>query len=186
MPYLARTLLGLQQCLVGLHVLFTTSPNPLRVGSFVGLYKLILNSLPILLPEPGFEQTTRADIRSRLRADPDSSDPSSSVTPFYDDDEIQLPMHKQKLLSRRRVRLSSSAQAHQVWVRKKTRRWYAIFAGSLAGALAILFERKDRRVGIAQQMFVRYGSLFRASTSPFMICQVVSKGPITPYPTNMA
>jgi len=55
----------------------------------------------------------------------------------------------------RQARLSTSAQAHQVWVRKRTRRWYSVFAGAVAGAVAIMFEKRERRVGIAQQMFVR-------------------------------
>ena len=60
-----------------------------------------------------------------------------------------------RTLAERGARLSISAQAHQMWVRKKTRRWYAVVAGALAGGLAILWEKKGRRVGIAQQMFVR-------------------------------
>jgi len=58
-------------------------------------------------------------------------------------------------LGQRRGRLSLTAQAHQVWVRKKTRRWHSVFAGSVAGALAIMFERNENRTGIAQQLFVR-------------------------------
>ena len=57
---------------------------------------------------------------------------------------------------RRRGRLSFRAQAHEVWVRKKTRRWYAIVAGAIAGGVGVMFEKKGRRVTIAQQMFVRY------------------------------
>jgi hypothetical protein len=30
-----------------------------------------------------------------------------------------------------------------------------VFAGSVAGTLAILFEKKQNRTGIAQQLFVR-------------------------------
>ena len=65
----------------------------------------------------------------------------------------------------RQARLSISAQAHQVWVRKKTRRWYSIAAGTVAGGLAILCESKNRRVGIAQQMFVRYVHIMPHSLS---------------------
>lgn len=55
----------------------------------------------------------------------------------------------------RQARLSMSAQAHQVWVRKQTRRWYSVVAGAVAGAVAVSCEKKTRRVAIAQQMFVR-------------------------------
>lgn len=34
-------------------------------------------------------------------------------------------------------------------------RWHATLAGAVAGALAILMERKSRRLGYAQQLFVR-------------------------------
>lgn len=47
------------------------------------------------------------------------------------------------------------AQAHVEWTRKKTRRYYSVLAGALAGGLAIMWEKKGRRLGIAQQMFVR-------------------------------
>jgi len=40
-------------------------------------------------------------------------------------------------------------------VRKKTRRWQSMLAGSVAGGLAIMFEKKGNRIGVAQQMFVR-------------------------------
>ncbi|KAG1743628.1 uncharacterized protein EDB91DRAFT_1274155 [Suillus paluster] len=43
----------------------------------------------------------------------------------------------------------------EMWVRKKTRRWHAMFAGALAGGLAVMFEKRSRRVAIAQQLFVR-------------------------------
>lgn len=55
----------------------------------------------------------------------------------------------------RHARLSMSAQAHQVWVWRRTRQWHAILAGALAGAIAIMFEKRGRRVAIAQQLFVR-------------------------------
>jgi hypothetical protein len=58
-------------------------------------------------------------------------------------------------LAQRKGRLSLTAQAHQVWVRKKTRRWQSVCAGSIAGAVAIMFEKKQNRMGIAQQLFVR-------------------------------
>ena len=107
------------------------------LGIFVALYKFILNALPILLPEP--KRRRRSDV---------------SDTPFEEDSEVEvaLPTYRQ---AARRARLSVSAQAHHVWVRKRTRRWYAVFAGAVAGAIAITFEKRNRRLGIAQQMFVR-------------------------------
>ncbi|KAG1794654.1 uncharacterized protein HD556DRAFT_1236496 [Suillus plorans] len=106
------------------------------LGSFVTVYKATLNALPILLPV-------------NERASPPS--------PFEDENEdIEVPPTPFEVpLSDRQPRLSLSAQAHQVWVRKKTRRWYSMFAGALAGGLAVMFEKRSRRVVIAQQLFVR-------------------------------
>ncbi|KAI0080505.1 hypothetical protein K474DRAFT_1657632 [Panus rudis PR-1116 ss-1] len=109
------------------------------LGSFVALYKFILNALPIILPEP----------RPRR--------PLNYTSTFDEGDDVDtdvLPPNARHL-SNRRARLSTSAQQHQVWIRKKTRRWYSIAAGSLAGAFAIMMEKRSNRTGIAQQMFVR-------------------------------
>lgn len=51
--------------------------------------------------------------------------------------------------------LSRTAEAHLEWVRRKTQRWQAVAAGAVAGGVAIMFEQKDRRPGIAQQLLVR-------------------------------
>jgi hypothetical protein len=40
-------------------------------------------------------------------------------------------------------------------VRKPTRRWESALAGAVSG-LAIFWEKRGRRVVIAQQLFVRY------------------------------
>jgi len=107
-------------------------------GSFVSIYKAILNALPILLPV---------------------NKPADPPSPFedHDDEDIEVPPTSFEVpLSARQPRLSLSAQAHQVWVRKKTRRWHSMFAGALAGGLAVMFEKRSRRVVIAQQLFVRY------------------------------
>lgn len=58
-------------------------------------------------------------------------------------------------LTPREARLSVSAQAHQRWVDKKTRRWHALAAGAVAGGSAILFEKRSRRIIIGQQLLVR-------------------------------
>ncbi|KIJ69733.1 hypothetical protein HYDPIDRAFT_142266 [Hydnomerulius pinastri MD-312] len=105
------------------------------LGSFVTLYKAILNVLPILLP-----------VRTK----------QSPPSPFDDSDEEELdPTPLEIPPSERQPRLSLSAHAHQQWVHKKTRRWHAVVAGAIAGGVAIMFEKRSRRVTIAQQMFVR-------------------------------
>ncbi|KAI0677684.1 hypothetical protein C8Q78DRAFT_960400 [Trametes maxima] len=122
------------------------------LGSFVGLYKFILNALPILLPQPHPDERTHVRTRSLFR----SSLRSDAETAFEEDvvEDVELG-HPSRRKGTRHARLSMSAQAHQLWVRKRTRRWYSAFAGAVAGSIAILFEKQSRRVGIAQQMFVR-------------------------------
>ncbi|RDX55387.1 hypothetical protein OH76DRAFT_1396775 [Lentinus brumalis] len=128
------------------------------LGSFVALYKFILNALPIVLPQPLSKPTTHARQRSLFRQSLRRKAGNAPDSPLDDEDitleEVELAL-PDRGRSPRRARLSVTAQAHQVWVRKKTRRWYSAFAGSLAGAIAIMFEKRSRRVGIAQQMFVR-------------------------------
>lgn len=108
------------------------------LGSFVTIYKAILNALPVILPV-----NERANLPSPFEDEHEDEDIEAPPTPF------EVP------LSARQPRLSLSAQAHQIWVRKKTRRWHAMFAGALAGGLAVMFEKRSRRVVIAQQLFVR-------------------------------
>ena len=141
-------------------------PLPLpSAGTFVALYKLLLNALPLLLPQPHAKASThtrerslfrqsvqRSASRSRGRAAADSPFGDDAAAALDDDAELAMLERGQ---SPRRARLSLSAQAHQVWVRKRTRRWYSALAGSVAGAVAILCEKRSRRAGIAQQMFVR-------------------------------
>ncbi|KAG9317934.1 hypothetical protein JVU11DRAFT_2167 [Chiua virens] len=115
------------------------------LGSFVGLYKSILNTLPIIHP-----------------VSPSSTSPS----PLEEDEDLEEEAFQEISSSERRPRLSLSAKAHQEWVRKKTRRWHAVVAGAIAGGAAIMFEKRSRRLIIAQQLFVRglQGS-FNAFTS---------------------
>ncbi|KAI0638621.1 hypothetical protein C8Q77DRAFT_1091963 [Trametes polyzona] len=127
------------------------------LGSFVGLYKFLLNALPILLPQPNPDQVTHARTRSLFRASITGSlEDTPKESPFEDEalEEIERAMPQRKKAARH-ARLSMNAQAHQLWVRKRTRWWYSAFAGTVAGAIAIMFEKRSRRVGIAQQMFVR-------------------------------
>ncbi|KII94559.1 hypothetical protein PLICRDRAFT_33358 [Plicaturopsis crispa FD-325 SS-3] len=118
------------------------------LGSFVALYKLILNGLPIILPV----RNPRDSDTSLLR----SSNPKYDSSPFADDLEAGPPPTTLEVpLAERTARLSLSAEAHQIWVRKRTRRWHAVLAGAVAGGLSVMFEAKSRRVTIAQQLFVR-------------------------------
>lgn len=107
------------------------------IGVFVAIYKLLLN-LPIALP------SSRQPSQARAQSAETSS---GAMTPGIAKiaSETGLPAGK----------LSKNAEAHQVMVRKKTRRWQAMLSGVIAGAVGIVFEKRSRRSGVAQQMFVR-------------------------------
>lgn len=100
----------------------------------MSLYKYILNALPLLYQPP------------------------ESQSPFVDDDEeedIQIdpprPINKRV----RQLRLSTSGRARQAWTKKRTKVWFSVVAGAIAGGAAIAFEKRSRRIAIGQQMFVR-------------------------------
>ncbi|KAF7984719.1 hypothetical protein HWV62_11642 [Athelia sp. TMB] len=131
--------------------------DPLRfaamLGSFTAIYKFLLNALPILFP------TSNRPRPSRFVLPPTPHNESfPSPFPSASDDENEDEAEDTIApipLAQRRARLSLSAAAHQVWVRRKTRRWQSALAGAAAGGAAIMCEREGNRLGVAQQMFVR-------------------------------
>lgn len=101
-------------------------------GSFVSLYKYIVNALPLLY-QP---------IESQ---------------PFVDDDDEDVELGPPRPVGKRvrKFRLSAGGRARHEWTRKRTRAWFSIVAGAFAGGVAIMFERQSRRTVLGQQMFVR-------------------------------
>ncbi|KAF7344435.1 hypothetical protein MSAN_01924700 [Mycena sanguinolenta] len=108
------------------------------LGTFAALYKFLINALPIIFP-PVRPSTT--PVFDNTDENSDSSSDSGITTPG--------------LIRRRAPRLSLSAHARMILVRKPTRRWMSALAGAISGGLAILWEKRSRRVVIAQQVFVR-------------------------------
>lgn len=128
----------------------------------MALYRIILNALALLFPANLPLRTNLQNLIARLFPTEDESD-----SPFVDDSpssssdaspqqaqSLPYPLHISPG-NRREARLSSSAQVHQSWVRKKTRRWHSVLAGAVAGAVAVSFEKRSRQAVIAQQLFVR-------------------------------
>lgn len=105
----------------------------LSPGSFVSIYKYILNALPLLYQPP------------------------ESQHPFIDDDDEDIQLDPPRPMNKRvrQLRLSASGRARQAWARKRTKVWFSVAAGAIAGGAAITFEKRSRRVAIGQQMFVR-------------------------------
>lgn len=130
----------------------------------MALYRVILNAFPLLFPANVPLRESLLNLFSALFSTRDEHDdfglddsPTSSSTPSPL--RVQpLPLHISPG-ERREARLSSSAQAHQSWVRRKTRRWHSILAGAVAGFVAVSFEKRSRQNVIAQQLFVRYDLL---------------------------
>ncbi len=116
--------------------------SSVQSGTFTSLYKFIINALPILIPaiSPG-----RIAQGSSALDDEDSED----ALDIESQSTLEIPLEKRK------ARLSLSKRAQMVLVRKHTRRWHAALAGAVAGGLAIIWEKRNRRGVIAQQMFVR-------------------------------
>ena len=112
----------------------------LQLGSFAAIYKFLLNALPIVVPRDIWRDSKSTSV-----------DPESPPTPY---DELPVTMAPTQA-ERRRGRLSMRAQTRIKFLQLRSSRWYAAFAGALAGGLAVCFEKKGRRVTIAQQLFVR-------------------------------
>ncbi|KAF9264654.1 hypothetical protein L218DRAFT_862001 [Marasmius fiardii PR-910] len=123
------------------HALFGTDTwrFSAMLGTFVSLYKLILNALPLYVPANSHREYSSAFLDSEETEDNDTLPMTS----------FDVPRPK------RTERLSLSTQAQRILVRKKTKRWHAALAGAIAGGLAVMWEKRGRRVTIAQQMFVR-------------------------------
>jgi len=135
MRFLERILGDLVPCSVRLSLTQNIHTKLIPSGTFTSLYKFLINALPMLIP---------------------SVSPTNLSDPFDDEDgiEAELPTSIYNG-NRRKTRLSLSTRTKLILVRKKTRRWHAALAGAIAGGLAIICEKRNRRGLIAQQMFVR-------------------------------
>jgi hypothetical protein len=125
-----------------------------NAGSFVYLYKFLFNALPFMSPpphklssEPVFDENYSSESSmshaGMSNIDVEGSSHATSQRPAYRERRAQ------------RLSLSASAMKEYGMIRKRTRRWHAVVAGALAGGLAVMFEKRGRRLTIAQQLFVR-------------------------------
>ncbi|KAI0301520.1 hypothetical protein B0F90DRAFT_306522 [Multifurca ochricompacta] len=117
------------------------------LGSFVALYRILLNAFPLLFPA---NIPIHLNFRSLTKMLLSASELSDSAVDDSSPFAMNLPV-----VGRRKARLSSAAQAHQTWLRKRSARWHSVVAGAIAGGIAISFENVSRRKVIAQQLFVR-------------------------------
>ncbi|GAB1519556.1 hypothetical protein RhiTH_002624 [Rhizoctonia solani] len=111
------------------------------MGTFVAVYKFFINALP-LIPNNKLPEI----LRYTPPAAQSEFDPHSSEEPLY---------MKRREEKRPEVEVADKKPpSRDVFVRKPVARWHAVVAGALAG-LAVAFETPDRRLTIAQQIFVR-------------------------------
>jgi hypothetical protein len=150
-------------------------------GSFVAIYRILLNAFPLLFPA---DVSCHLNLRrlvghSSFPSLPDSSAICVSPQPTVKPDSLP----DKPPIELKQARLSSVAQAHQTWLRQRSPRWHSIVAGSVAGGVAISFEKLSRRKIIAQQLFVRRVIPFAYERGSLMLSAhhiAVSKVPITP------
>ena len=113
----------------------------------MSLYKYILNALPLLYQPPH--------------------------SPFDDDDEdIELGSPRPADRRVRQLRLSVSGSARQAWTEKRTRAWFSVVAGAIGGGVAIMFEKRSRRIAIGQQMFVRSAEAIEIPTAWYSLFDI--------------
>lgn len=132
------------------------------LGTFVSVYKFLLNSMPLLIPSirpppsrnlSTSQQTSVFAQEGELSDLPEDIDLEAGISfPLRQNTSLEVPSSG---INKRVTRLSLSTNAQLILIRKKTRRWHAALAGAIAGGLAIMWEKKGRRGVIAQQMFVR-------------------------------
>ncbi|KAG9098576.1 hypothetical protein FRC06_006198 [Ceratobasidium sp. 370] len=114
------------------------------IGTFVAVYKFLLNSLP-LIPNDQLP----AILRYTPPALSGQNSPGGSSSPIYmKSKEERKEAETPTLVEEERP------ASRDVFVRKPVARWHALVAGGLAG-LAVAFETEGRRLTIAQQLFVR-------------------------------
>ncbi|CAE6474779.1 unnamed protein product [Rhizoctonia solani] len=112
------------------------------MGTFVAVYKFFVNALPLIPNDklPTILQYTPPAVQSEIE-----SGIQSSEGPLY--------MRKKEKQADGET-TDPKPPSKDVFARKPVARWHALVAGALAG-LAVAFETPDRRLTIAQQIFVR-------------------------------
>ncbi|KAH8827303.1 hypothetical protein DL96DRAFT_1498861 [Flagelloscypha sp. PMI_526] len=128
------------------------------LGTFVSVYKFLINALPILVPAINLaEPPTSAISESDDEDEPISMETrpgrSKTLPPVLPSTYLDVTTKTSE--RSRDGRLSLSATAQLGIIRKQTRRWHSVLAGFLSGALGIAWEKRARRTIIGQQMFVR-------------------------------
>ncbi|KAF8602661.1 hypothetical protein BDV93DRAFT_557422 [Ceratobasidium sp. AG-I] len=123
------------------------------IGSFVAVYKLLINALP-LIPNEQLPTFLQYNPPRPSPIDPESgrSSPGGQNAPLYMKSKEERAHTSQEVEGQRER--EEKPPSRDVFVRKPVARWHALVAGGIAG-LAVAFETSERRLTIAQQLFVR-------------------------------
>ncbi|CAE6521071.1 unnamed protein product [Rhizoctonia solani] len=112
------------------------------MGTFVAVYKFFVNALPLI---------PNAKLPTILQYTP----PVAQSETEAGNQSLEGPLYmKKKEKQTADEATDAKPPSKDVFVRKPVARWHALVAGALAG-LAVAFETPDRRLTIAQQIFVR-------------------------------
>ncbi|KAI9462039.1 hypothetical protein F5148DRAFT_238704 [Russula earlei] len=123
------------------------------LGSFVALYRILLNAFPLLFPANVPFSINIRRLTELLFSSSELRGSAIGNASQFAQETDQSPDNP--LVMTKNARLSSAAQVHQIWLRKRSARWHSIVAGAVAGGVAIWFETLSRQKVIAQQLFVR-------------------------------
>jgi hypothetical protein len=140
------------------------SPN---TGTFVAVYKFLLNALPMLpiYSNPPSPKLLRK--KARFTSSPTSTSPSPPETDDLESQPISKTLSAPPNIDKHRLINSKlkgmekeeehGVSATEVFSRLAGKRRHAFIAGAIGG-LGVMWEKKERRGTIAQQLFVRCGS----------------------------
>ncbi|CUA67828.1 hypothetical protein RSOLAG22IIIB_03258 [Rhizoctonia solani] len=112
------------------------------MGTFVAVYKFFVNALPLI---PNAKLPTILQYTAPVAQSETEAGNQSLEGPLY---------MKKKEKQTANEATDAKPPSKDVFVRKPVARWHALVAGALAG-LTVAFETPDRRLTIAQQIFVR-------------------------------
>lgn len=130
--------------MLGMQLILTKSIDANRTppGSFVSIYKFLLNALPFIIPSI---RASQREYPSAFDEEDDEEEAKDSLPETVFDVSIPpTPVNPSNPVMshqrRRTERFSLSTQAQRILIRKKTKRWHAALAGAIAGGLGVMSE----------------------------------------------
>ncbi|KAF7331614.1 hypothetical protein MKEN_00041000 [Mycena kentingensis (nom. inval.)] len=109
------------------------------LGTFAAMYKLLINALPLVFPARDLQL-------SRLIG------AQALPHPVYEAGSVDEITRRS---SAEMLSVASPSAEQPGMLATSARTWHAALAGTVAGGLSILWEKRSRRIVLAQQLFVR-------------------------------